>query len=81
MPNKKPHSTVNAQSQKLLAIQLAAQLPMDRSQALAVIDHARWLIENFLTEGRSPAADPKSGLTVIRSGIDPAASRNSMQGQ
>lgn len=66
MPTKKSLSAFNTQSQKLLAIQLAAQLPKDRGQALAVIDHAKWLIENFLTEGKAATIDPKSGLTVIR---------------
>ena len=48
------------------AVQLAAQLPEDTEQALAVLDYARVLVETFLSEDQ---ALPSGGSTPRRFAI------------
>ena len=33
---------------KALGLQIAIQLPRDKEKALAIIEHARWLVTNYL---------------------------------
>jgi hypothetical protein len=50
------------------AVQLAAQLPEDAEQALAVLDFARILVETFLSGDHAPGLS-SGGITPSRFAI------------
>ncbi|MCB4802679.1 hypothetical protein [Methylobacterium brachiatum] len=68
MSDKKGHNSQSGYNIKALGMQLAMQLPRDRSQALAIIEHTRWLVENYLhVADCEQAAGPKKGeLKIVR---------------
>ena len=52
------------------AIQIVAQLPENTADALAVLDHARDLVERFLAEGDGIAADSSASITVLPTAVN-----------
>jgi hypothetical protein len=52
---------------KALGLQIVIQLPRDKEKALAIIEHARWLVTNYLHSGEEEeCAEPtKRELKIV----------------
>ncbi|MGU3418505.1 hypothetical protein [Methylobacterium sp. D54C] len=59
MQNRRARSERREKDLKTIGMQLALQLPHDRVKALEILDHARWLIENYMH-----TADHGAGGTI-----------------
>lgn len=55
MSNKKGQLCHADHNIKALGLQIAIQLPRDKQKALAIIEHARWLVTNYLHSGEDEA--------------------------
>ncbi len=54
MPDQDRTRDTQDRRAKDLALQIASQLPTDRDQSLAVLDHVRWLLDNYITDRAEP---------------------------
>ena len=58
MQNRRARSERREQDLKTIGLQLALQLPRDREKALEILDHTRWLVENYIHKADQEAGDP-----------------------
>ena len=68
MQNRRARTERRERDLKTIGMQLALQLPHDRGKALEILDHARWLIENYMHAADHEAGDAvrPPTLTVVR---------------
>ena len=57
MQSRRARSGRREHDLKTTGMQLALQLPRDRDLALAIIDHTRWLVENYMHTDDQKADD------------------------
>jgi hypothetical protein len=67
MSSKKGQLSCADHNIKALGLQIAIQLPRDKEKALAIIEHARWLVLNYLhsVEDEECAEPMKRELKIV----------------
>lgn len=67
MQNRRARSERREHDLKTQGLQLLPQLPRDREKALAILDHTRWLVENymFLPEPEADEGGRPPALKVV----------------
>jgi len=57
MQKRRVRSERSEHDLKTIGLQLMLQLPRDREKALEILDHVRWLVDNYMHKADHPADD------------------------